>query len=172
MCPYLKSVALLGGGVRSEIIILLLRHQEQKAFSSQQCSHPCSRDILSQPPPVYPLGDHSCLTLELYRDHVMKDEEICLHTVTYMHWMYLFYTTTVMLSALCLNIQAHTELLGVEKQGQMSRRDRTWWSHGMCHYLSFTPAAAKNSLSYGYQAGFSEEVFHLLLNQKFLCCWI
>jgi len=67
----------------SEIVILLLGHQEQKIFSSQQCSHPCSRDMLSQPPPIYPLGDHSCLTAELYRDHVRKDEEICSHTVTY-----------------------------------------------------------------------------------------
>lgn len=66
----------------SEIIILLLRRPEQKTFSSQQRNHPCSRDILSQPPPIYPLGDDSCLTLELYRDHVMKGEEISLHTIT------------------------------------------------------------------------------------------
>lgn len=39
----------------------------------------------------------------------------------------------------------------------------------MCNYPSFTPAVAKNSLSYGYQARFSEKVFNLLLNQKFLC---
>lgn len=43
----------------SEIIILLLRHQEQKTFSSQQGSQPSSRGILCQPPPIYPLGDHS-----------------------------------------------------------------------------------------------------------------
>lgn len=102
----------------------------------------------------------------------MKEEDICLHTVTYVHWMYLFYTSTAVLSAHSLSIQAHIKLLGVEEQGQMSRRDRNCWSYGMCSYPSFTPAAAKNSLSYGYQARFSEEVFNLLSNQKFLCCCI
>lgn len=40
--------------------------------------------------------------------------------------MYLFCTTTAVLSALRLSIQARTELLGAEEQGQMSRRDRNW----------------------------------------------
>lgn len=71
--------------------------------------------------------------------------------------------------ALHLHIQGGTELLGVEEQGQMARRDRNWWSYMMCNYPFFSPAVAKNSLSYGYQVRFSEEVFNLLLNQKFLC---
>lgn len=117
--------------------------------------------------PIYPLEDHSCLSFELYRDHVLEDDLVL---VTFRNSRVLHVSPLYNHShALYLCIQRGTELWEGEKQGQISRTDRNFWSYMMCTYTSFTPAVAKNSLSYGYQARFSAEVFKLLLNQKFLC---
>lgn len=117
--------------------------------------------------PIYPSEDHSCLSFELYRDHVLKD---ALVLVTFSNSGTLNVSPLYNHShALYLCIQRGTELREGEKQGQISRTDRNFWSYMPCTYPSFTGAVAKNTLSYGYQGRFSEEAFKLLLNQKFLC---
>lgn len=117
--------------------------------------------------PTYPLEDQSCLTFELYRDRVLKGDLVLVpFSNSGVLSIYALYNHS---SALYLLIQGGAELLEVEKQGQMSRIDRNFWSYMMCNYPFFTPAVAKNSLFYGYQARFSEKVFNLLLKQKFLC---
>lgn len=113
--------------------------------------------------PIYPLEDHSCLTFELYRDHVLKDDLVL---VTFTHSRVLnaspLYNHR---GVLYLHIQGgHWE---GEKQGQIGISDLTLCAITLCSLQLWLKTACLMANFW-----FSEEVFKLLLNQKFLCFWI